>query len=160
MVDVIHAHQNFYFPIPSEYILPRVCAQWLQLCLTLCDSRDCSPTPPSRLLCPWDSPGKNTGMGCHALLQGIFPTQDSNVHLRHCRQILYPLSHLRSPHTPWKLGNNHATSFDCTKSFKVWCTVFHILFPCRCHRNEAHEWWAIMRAALDTLHCAGNLFLL
>ena len=33
---------------------------------------------PMRLLCPWDSPGKNTGVGCHALLQGIFPTQGSN----------------------------------------------------------------------------------
>ena len=30
---------------------------------------------PTRLLCPWDSPGKNTGVRCHALLQGIFPTQ-------------------------------------------------------------------------------------
>ena len=33
---------------------------------------------PARLLCPWDSPGKSTGAGCHALLQGIFPTQGSN----------------------------------------------------------------------------------
>ena len=33
---------------------------------------------PTRLLCPWDSPGKNTGVGCHALLQGIFPTQEWN----------------------------------------------------------------------------------
>ena len=40
-----------------------------------------SRTEPTRLLCPWDSPGKNTGMGCHALLQGIFPTQGSNPHL-------------------------------------------------------------------------------
>ena len=32
--------------------------------------------PPARLLCPWDSPGKNTGVGCHALLQGIAPTQE------------------------------------------------------------------------------------
>ena len=43
------------------------------------------PTPgphglwPARLLCPWDSPGKNTGVHCHALLQGIFPTQGSNL---------------------------------------------------------------------------------
>ena len=47
---------------------------------------------PARLLSPWDSPGKNTGVGCHALLQGIFLTQESNsclLHLRHCRQILY-----------------------------------------------------------------------
>ena len=36
---------------------------------------------PARILCPWVSPGKNTGMGCHALLQGIFPTQESNPHL-------------------------------------------------------------------------------
>ena len=34
---------------------------------------------PSRLLCPWDCPGRNTGVGCHALLQGIFPTQGSNL---------------------------------------------------------------------------------
>ena len=36
---------------------------------------------PARLLCPWDSPGKNAGVGCHALLQGIFPTQGSNPSL-------------------------------------------------------------------------------
>ena len=48
---------------------------------------------PARLLCPWNSPGKNTGVGCHFLLQGIFPTQGSNTCLLHCRQILYHLSH-------------------------------------------------------------------
>ena len=41
--------------------------------------------------------GNNTGVGCHFLLQGIFPTQGSNPHLLHCRQILLQLSHLRSP---------------------------------------------------------------
>ena len=41
----------------------------------------------------WDSPGKNPGMGCHSLLQGIFPTQGLNLYLLHCRQILYRLSH-------------------------------------------------------------------
>ena len=45
---------------------------------------------PARLLSPWDSPGKNTGVGCHALLQGVFLTQGSNPGLLHCRQILYP----------------------------------------------------------------------
>ena len=40
-----------------------------------------------------DSPGKNTGVGCHALLQRIFPTQWSNPGLPHCRWILYHLSH-------------------------------------------------------------------
>ena len=47
---------------------------------------------PTSLLFPWDSPGKNAGIGCHFLLQGIFPTQGSNLHflcLLHCRKILY-----------------------------------------------------------------------
>ena len=52
---------------------------------------------PTRLLCPWDSPGKNTGVGCHALLRGIFPTQGSNPGLPHCRRILHQLSHQGSP---------------------------------------------------------------
>ena len=50
-----------------------------------------------RFLCPWDSPGKNTGVGCQALLQGIFPTQGSNPGLLHCRWILYQLSHKGGP---------------------------------------------------------------
>ena len=52
---------------------------------------------PTRILCPWESPGKNTGVGCHALLQGIFPTQGSNPDLPHCRWILYHLSPQGSP---------------------------------------------------------------
>ena len=44
-----------------------------------------------------DSPGQNTGVGCHSLLQGIFPIQGSNPGLPHCRQILYHLSHQGSP---------------------------------------------------------------
>ena len=52
---------------------------------------------PARLLCPWDSPGKNTGVGCHFLLQGISPTQVLNLGLPHYRQILYHLSHQGSP---------------------------------------------------------------
>ena len=53
---------------------------------------------PARLLCPWNSPGKNIGVGCHALLWGIFPTQGSNQSLLHCRRILYQLSYQGSPH--------------------------------------------------------------
>ena len=56
-----------------------------QLCPTLCNPMDCS-------LCPWNSPGKNTGEGSHSLVQGIFLTQESNPSLPRlllCRQILY-----------------------------------------------------------------------
>ena len=71
-------------------------AKSLQLCLTLCNPSDWS-VPGSSL---WDFPGKNTGVGCHALLQDIFPTQGQNLYLLHLlyySQILYPLSKLGSP---------------------------------------------------------------
>ena len=53
----------------------------------------------SGIFCPWDSPGKNIGVGCHALLQGIFPTQGSNPRLLrflHGQAGSYPLSHMAS----------------------------------------------------------------
>ena len=46
-----------------------------------------------KLLRPWDFQGKSTGVGCHFLLQGIFPTQRLNPGLSHCRQTLYHLNH-------------------------------------------------------------------
>ena len=48
---------------------------------------------PHRRYSPWNSPGQNTGMGSRSLLQGIFPNQELNPGLTHCRQILYHLSH-------------------------------------------------------------------
>ena len=65
-----------------------------QSCPTLCDSRDCSP-PGSSV--HGDSLGKNTGVGCHAPLQRIFPNQGSNPGLPHFKWILYHLSHQGSP---------------------------------------------------------------
>ena len=60
-------------------------------CPNLWDPMDCSP-PGSSV--HGDSPGKNTGVGCHALLQEISPTQGVNLCLLNCRQILYLLNHL------------------------------------------------------------------
>ena len=58
----------------------------------------------------WSSPGRNTGMGCHSLLQGIFPTQESTGGLLHCRHILYQLSYKGSPIlTPKALNSYHVT---------------------------------------------------
>ena len=52
---------------------------------------------PRGLYSPWNSPGQNTGVGSLSLLQGIFPTQESNPGLPHCRWILYQLNHQGSP---------------------------------------------------------------
>ena len=57
-----------------------------KLCLTLVTPWIVAPT---RLLCPWDSLGKNTGLGCHFFSRGIFLTQESNPRLLHFRQMLY-----------------------------------------------------------------------
>ena len=57
------------------------------------DSLQLHGQQPTSLLCPWDFPGKNTGVGSHSLLQGIFPTQGLNPCLLHCRRSLYLLSH-------------------------------------------------------------------
>ena len=65
-----------------------------QSCPTLCDPIDYS-LPGSSL--HGDSPGKNTGVGCHALLQAIFPTQGSNPGLPHYSEVLLHLSHQGSP---------------------------------------------------------------
>ena len=62
-----------------------VCVCVVQSCPALCSPVDYSP--------PDFSPGKNTGVDCHSLLQGIFPTQESNPDLLHCRQIPYHLSY-------------------------------------------------------------------
>ena len=73
-------------------------AQWLQSGPTLCDPMDCSP-PGSSV--HGDSPGKNTGVGCHALLQGIFPTQGGNprapASLVLAGGVLHHFCNLRSP---------------------------------------------------------------
>ena len=90
---VQHCHiQNKAAPRPPQDMC--VLAKSLQSCLTLRPHG----LQPSRVLCPWDFPGKNTGVGCHALLQGIFQTQKSNPNLS-CigRHVLYHQRHLGSP---------------------------------------------------------------
>ena len=61
-----------------------VCAQSLQSCPTLCNPIACQAPLFMRFF-----PGKNIGVGCHFLLQGILPTQGSNLYLLHFRMILY-----------------------------------------------------------------------
>ena len=69
---------------------------------------------PARLICPWNSPGRNTGVGCHFLLHGVFPTQESNPDLPHSRQILYHLSHEGNP-----------LYFVNTKILSINCSLIH-----------------------------------
>ena len=100
------------------------------LCPTLCDPKDCS-SPGSSV--HGDSPGKNTRLGCHALLQEIFLTQGSNPGRLHCRWILYHLSHQGSPRIPEWLAypssresswprNGNVVSCIAGRFFTSWAT--------------------------------------
>ena len=71
-------------------------------CLVLSDSLLPCGLWPARLISPWDSPGKNTGVGSHSLLQGIFPSQEMNPGILNCKWILYHLSHQGSPLSNYK----------------------------------------------------------
>ena len=75
------AGRFFTTSIPWE--APKLKVLVAQSCPTLCNL----------MVCPWNSPSKDTGVGCHSLLQGIFPTQVLNLSLLHCRWITYRLSY-------------------------------------------------------------------
>ena len=81
----LRLHRLQHAKLPSSSLAPGVCSNSCPLRF--------HELSPARLLCLWDSTGKNTGMGWHSLLQGIFPTQGLNPGLLHCRQTLYRLSH-------------------------------------------------------------------
>ena len=127
--------QSYSFILsPPTPLLPPLCPQacslslhfhcrvcWVtQSCPTLCDPMDCRPPGTSVHA---DSPGKSTGAGCHALLQGIFPTQGLNPGLLNSWWILYHLSHQQSPRIlewaafPFSRGSSQSrnqTGVSCT----------------------------------------------
>ena len=99
--------------IPNPGTEPALSAWWILChcttcvyvcvrCTVVCNSlRPCGLSPPGSFVLG-DSSGKNTGVGCLALLQGIFPTHGSNPGLLHHRKILYYVSHQGSPKIlPW-----------------------------------------------------------
>ena len=92
------------FPLPTG-LRPTHCPSSMWVCVRAKSLQSCPALPPrglqpARLLCPWDSPGKNTGVGCQALLQGIFPTQGSKLRLLHWQVGSLAPSHLGSPWAP------------------------------------------------------------
>ena len=87
----IDALQNFVFCQTSTWISHVLCVS-----RSVVSDSAIPQTVARRLLCPWDSLGKNTGVDCHSLFQRIFLTQWSNPGLLHCRQILYHLNYRES----------------------------------------------------------------
>ena len=76
---------------------------------------------PARLLCPWNFPGKNTGVGCHFLLQGVFPTQGSSPHLLsllHWWEDFLPLHHLGNLNPNWPKNKTKHTDPHNRNNYK------------------------------------------
>ena len=93
--------------VPKFEILRMLCMH-ARVCVCVC-----ACVQPTRLLCPWDSPGKNTRVGCHFLLQGIFfPTQGSNRHLLHWQADSFPLNHLGGLQVSWVPPKNSQRSYN------------------------------------------------
>ena len=87
-----------YGSFSKDLKIELLCVCVVQVFSTQCVQLFATPwTIPARILCPWNSPGKNTGVGSHSFLQGIFTTQGWNPGLPFCTWILYCLSHQGSP---------------------------------------------------------------
>ena len=120
-------------------------AKWLQSCLTVLDSMDRS-LPGSSV--HEDSPGKNTGVDCHALLQGIFPIQGSNPGLPHCRWILYCVSYQGGPRIlewvvyPFSRGSSqprNRAGLSCTAGIFFTSRAIREAPPISIKRDDLHK---------------------
>ena len=106
MLNITHYQRNANYnhkeiPSHTDQNVAAAAAKSLQSCPTLGDPTDGSPRQqPTRLTCPWDPPGKNTGVGSHFLLQGIFLTQGSNLHLL---QVSYTAGRFFTAEPPGKM---------------------------------------------------------
>ena len=121
-----------------------VCARVrAQLCPTLCDPHGCNLQPAS-FLCPWNFPGKNTGVGYHFFLQGIFQIQESNSSLLH---LLHWQANFFTAESPGK----SAWTGLISSNMEPWWTSYHQATTCPegqpwlvrlLSTNSACTWWA------------------
>ena len=102
---------------------------------------------------PWGSPGKNTGVGSYALLQGIFHIQGPNPHLRHWQSDSLPLSHLGSPTVNYYVSDKTGVIFPpwqwATKSLDLF--FFFFLFLSNDPSVQSQIFWKGLRASWDVI---------
>ena len=93
--------ESGFFYHPSMYCWIHPCTNIVHVCILILSVLSNSLQPhglwPARLFYSWDFSGKNTGVGCHFLLLGIFPTQGLNPHLLHWQAYSLSLSHMKTP---------------------------------------------------------------
>ena len=98
-----------------------------------------------RLLCPWDSPGKNTGVGSHTLFQGIFPTQGLNPRLLHWLMGSLPLAPPEKPNSVLRVGYSHGvTQASWRNNEKL---AIFLVWGIRDRIEGGHSLWKVKREA-------------
>ena len=130
---------------------------------TLCDPMDCR-MPGS---CFWDFPGKNTGVGCYALLEGIFLTQESNPHflcLLHWKADSLPLSHLGSLENAYRRQNEQQFLPNCQLFLYTKITVYSVIFCSRLYSSKMVQrlwkriWQFLKKWNIELSHESAILF--
>ena len=133
-----HTHSNDYYHYCYYYVLCEVAS-------VLSNSVRSHELQTSRCLCPWDSPGKNTGVGCHALLQGIFLTLGSNpclLPLLHWQASSLSLVLPRKPYyttttTTIVIVIEVCTEIHTNQPFPVW--GLNLQWSCNIQERKPHE---------------------
>ena len=113
---------------------------------------------PTRLLCPCNSPGKNTGVDCQSLLQGIFPTQGLKPGLLHCRKILYCLSYHGSRREVRPRNVVVRQECDWWMPSRGWldCKPFQLYPNITCFQTRATNVWVIIPIGIKTFKIFKN----
>ena len=119
--------------------------QFVGLLTKLCRLLRSCGLQPGRLLCPWDSLSENTGVSCHFLLQRIFLTQELNLNLFHCKQILNQLSYEESrKHSLW-----HSVIFVVLNN-ELNCSTDYVF----CCHIPPHNFFLITKVLEDIKSCS------
>ena len=115
---------------------PLICNTiWLCVCSVVSDPLQPHGLYAARLLCPWHFTGKNTGVGCHFLVQGIFPTQGSKLHLLHWQAASLPLVPPGKPYnTIYHFEIKCKAARKVTKR-KPYNTIYHFEIKCKAARK-------------------------
>ena len=113
--------------------------KWVQPCMCVCSAVQPHGLQPVRLLWPWDSPGKNTGVGCHSLLQGNF------LHLPHWQANSLPLALAEKPWVEWwpptRKHSERPRNCECDQSY-LGKGSLQMHFRLRCQELD-HAGWGL-----------------